>query len=73
VAAHNVRITCGGVAVDPGDLVLADHDGIVVIPHAAAEETLANAEEKVRGENLVRKALEGGMSTKDAFKKYGVL
>jgi regulator of RNase E activity RraA len=73
VAGHNVPISCSGVLVQPGDLVLADHDGVVVVPHAAAEETLKLAEEKVSGENLVRKALQGGMSATDAFKKYGIL
>jgi 4-hydroxy-4-methyl-2-oxoglutarate aldolase len=73
VTAHNVPIECGGVLVNPGDLVLADHDGVVVVPHAVAEKTLRLAEEKVSGENLVRKALAGGMSTTEAFKKYGIL
>jgi regulator of RNase E activity RraA len=73
VSDHNVPITCGGVGVSPGDLILADHDGIVVIPQAIAEEALRLAEEKVSGENLVRKALQGGMSTTEAFKKYGIL
>jgi 4-hydroxy-4-methyl-2-oxoglutarate aldolase len=73
VAGHNLPITCGGVLVLPGDLVLADHDGVVIVPKAVAEEALKRAEEKVRGENLVRKALQGGMSATDAFKKYGVL
>jgi len=73
VTAHNVPIECGGVLVNLGDLILADHDGVVVVPHAAAEETLRLAEEKVCGENLVRKALAGGMSTTEAFKKYGIL
>ena len=59
--------------VHPGDLVLADHDGVVVVPNAAAEEVLRLAEEKVSGENLVREALAGGMKTADAFKKYGIL
>ena len=73
VAGHNVPITCGGVLVQPGDLVLADADGVVVVPHARAEETLRLAEEKVSGENLVRKALAEGMSTTEAFRKYGIL
>jgi regulator of RNase E activity RraA len=73
VSAHNVPIQCAGVMVDPGDLVLADYDGVVVIPHAVAEVALQRAEEKVSGENVVRKALEGGMTTAEAFKKYGIL
>lgn len=73
VAAHNVPIQCGGVAVDPGDLVLADADGIVVIPRAVAVQAIELAEEKVRGENLVRAKLAEGMSATEAFRRYGVL
>src|SRR5579885_3597152 len=61
VDALGVPITCGGVRVEPGDLVLADHDGVVVVPAAHAEETVALAEEKVSGENLVREKLAEGM------------
>ena len=35
VETHDVPIECGGVRVSPGDLVLGDHDGVVVIPHAS--------------------------------------
>jgi regulator of RNase E activity RraA len=73
VVGHNIPIECGGVLVYPGDLVLADHDGVAVVPNAAAEETLRLAEEKVSGENLVRKALAEGMTTTEAFKKFGIL
>jgi regulator of RNase E activity RraA len=73
VVDHNIPIECGGVLVYPNDLVLADHDGVVVVPNAAAEEALRLAEEKVSGENLVRKALAEGMTTTEAFKKYGIL
>jgi regulator of RNase E activity RraA len=73
VVAHDVPIECGEVLVHPGDLILADHDGVVVVPLAVAEETLRLAEEKVSGENLVRKALAEGMSTAEAFAKFGIL
>ena len=73
VVTHNTPISCADVLVYPGDLVLADHDGVVVVPNSAAEETLRLAEEKVSGENLVRKALASGMSTTEAFQKYGIL
>jgi Asp-tRNA(Asn)/Glu-tRNA(Gln) amidotransferase A subunit family amidase len=48
-------------------------EGIEPGVRAAFEETLRLAEEKVSGENLVRKALAGGMSTTEAFKKFGIL
>jgi regulator of RNase E activity RraA len=73
VVGHNVPVECGGVLIHPGDLVLADHDGVVAVPQAAAEECLRLAEEKVSGENLVRKALAEGMTTTDAFAKFGIL
>jgi 4-hydroxy-4-methyl-2-oxoglutarate aldolase len=73
VVGHNIPVVCGGVLVVPGDLILADHDGVVAVPHAAAEETLRLAEEKVSGENLVRKALAGGMTTTEAFARFGIL
>jgi regulator of RNase E activity RraA len=73
VVGHNIVIACGGVTVGPGDLVLADYDGVVVVPLATAEDVLAAAEEKVRGENLVRRELAGGMSATEAFRRYGIL
>src|SRR5262249_1367715 len=71
VTAHTIPFDCGGVLVHPGDLILADHDGVVVVPLGVAEKVLQAAEEKVSGENLVRKALAGGMSTAEAFERYG--
>lgn len=44
-----VRISCGGVAVDPGDLMVADDDGVVVVPYAdvrSVGEGLVAVEEK---------------------------
>jgi regulator of RNase E activity RraA len=73
VAAHDVPIECGGVKIAPLDLVLADDDGVVVIPRSVAERVLALAEEKVSGENLVRVKLGEGMSVTEAFRTYGVL
>lgn len=73
VVAHDVPIVCGGVSVNPYDLVLADDDGVVIVPSAVAEKALAAAEQKVRGENLVRLKLAEGMSVTEAFHRYGVL
>jgi regulator of RNase E activity RraA len=73
VEAHNVPIVCGSTLVRPGDLVLADDDGVVVVPAEMAEEVLSLAEEKVRGENKVREALAAGMTVAEAFHKFGIL
>jgi 4-hydroxy-4-methyl-2-oxoglutarate aldolase len=68
-----VPIDCGGVRVSPGDLILGDHDGVIVVPSAIAEEVLTLAEEKVSGENLVREKLADGMPVWEAFQTYGVI
>ena len=73
VDAVGVPVECGGVVVEPGDLVLGDHDGVIVIPAALAEETIRLAEEKVEGENLVRDKLAEGMPVSEAFRTYGVI
>jgi 4-hydroxy-4-methyl-2-oxoglutarate aldolase len=66
-------VECGGVTVHPGDLVLGDHDGVVVVPSSMAEQVLTLAEEKVAGENLVREKLAEGMPVSEAFRTYGVI
>jgi regulator of RNase E activity RraA len=68
-----VPIECGGVSVKPDDLVLADFDGVVVVPSEVAEEAITGAEEKVSGENLVREKLAEGMPVWEAFRTYGVI
>ena len=68
-----VPVECGGVIVKPDDLVLADYDGIVVVPSAVAEEAISRSEEKVSGENLVREKLAEGMPVWEAFRTYGVI
>lgn len=68
-----VPIECGGVTVKPDDLLLADYDGVVVIPSEVAQEAISLAEEKVTGENLVRDKLAQGMPVWDAFRTYGVI
>jgi regulator of RNase E activity RraA len=73
VTAVNAAIQCAGVTVHPGDLLLGDHDGVVVVPRALVEETLTLAEEKVSGENIVREKLADGMPVHEAFLTYGVI
>ncbi|MGQ4432407.1 RraA family protein [Streptomyces sp. SAS_260] len=46
----NERVRCGGVAVEPGDVVVADEDGVVVVPGARRAEVLAGARERLAKE-----------------------
>jgi regulator of RNase E activity RraA len=73
VTGVQVPIVCGGVTVHPNDLILADHDGVVVVPRAAADEVLRLAEEKVAGENTVREELARGRPVWEAFRAHGVI
>ncbi len=69
----DVPVEIDGVTFAPGDLVIADSDGIVVIPQAAEAETLRLAVAKVEGENTVRDAIRQGLPATAAFKKFGIL
>jgi regulator of RNase E activity RraA len=73
VVDYRCPIEIGGVWVEPGDLVFGDLDGIVVIPARVEKEVIEASLEKARGEKVVRKAIEGGMSATDAFKTFGIL
>src|SRR5262245_53312427 len=69
----DVPVEIDGVRFSPGDLVIADVDGIVVVPRAVEAEVIQAAWDKAHAENEVRAAIAGGMTAGDAFKKYGVL
>lgn len=62
----------GGVDVSPGDLVLGDRDGVLVVPRAVEEEVLRLAVEKAGAEARVRAAIDGGLSAPDAFREFRV-
>lgn len=73
VKAYDVPVRCGEVIVNPGDIVYADFDGIVVVPKAAEHDVFVKALEKVHRENLSRKELLEGKSLKYVYDKYGAL
>jgi 4-hydroxy-4-methyl-2-oxoglutarate aldolase len=64
-------ITIGDVSIHSGDYVLADRDGIVIIPQALVEDVTVEAEEVLRKENLVRKAILQGVDPVAAYLQYG--
>ena len=76
VTAWQVRIDMPGatrrrVPVSPGDFVLADVDGVIVIPQRAAEAVLTEAERLTRKEVRIRRELDRGASLEDVLEKYG--
>ena len=73
VVDFRVPLEIGAVRLRPGDILFGDIDGVCLIPTEAADEVFAKALEKVRGEKLVRKALEEGSSAIAAFEKHGIM
>lgn len=73
VTAIDVPVEIGGVTINPGDLIIADADGIVVVPQQVETEVIQAAWEKVHAENITRDSIRDGMSATEAYKKYGVL
>lgn len=67
----NTDITIGTVRIRPGDYILGDRDGVVIIPQRVAAEAIGKAEEVTRTENLVRKAILEGANPVDAYSRYG--
>jgi 4-hydroxy-4-methyl-2-oxoglutarate aldolase len=73
VMDYNVPVDCGGVLVNPGDLVFADYDGVIVIPAEVLPEVIRLATDKVTRENHTRDELMRGAYLRDVYEKYGVL
>lgn len=68
--AFEVPIQIGDVRIHPGDYVLGDRDGAVIVPRARAQEVLEAAEEAIGTENLVRKAILDGVDPREAYERY---
>ncbi len=73
VFAYRCAIECGGVLVEPGDIIFGDTDGVVVIPQDIAVETVNEALKKVEVEHLTEEELKTGILLRDAYAKHGVL
>jgi 4-hydroxy-4-methyl-2-oxoglutarate aldolase len=73
VTAWRRPAVVGGLPVRPGDLVVADADGVVAVPAGLAAETVRRALEKVSKENGVRDALAEGSTLRSAYDRFGVL
>jgi regulator of RNase E activity RraA len=73
VIDFRVPINIKGVSIKPGDIVLGDVDGVCIVPREIEAEVFKLAIEKARGEKMVQKKIEEGMSAKDAFEQYGIM
>jgi 4-hydroxy-4-methyl-2-oxoglutarate aldolase len=71
LAHGDVTIVIGGVRVAPGDWIVGDRDGVVVVPGERVEDVLGEAEGKVATENEIREAVRRGTLPLDAYERHG--
>jgi regulator of RNase E activity RraA len=72
-AGANVPVLCDGVTVNPGDIVVADADGVAVVPRGAAQKTLALAQQLDYKEHSMYAIIEKAKSIVEAVKQVGRL
>jgi regulator of RNase E activity RraA len=70
---YGVAVEIDGVHIAPGDLLVGDRDGVLVIPAELETEVIERSLVKASTENEVRSAIMNGMSATEAFATFGVL
>lgn len=68
-----VAVNCAGQVVNPGDWIVGDHDGVIVIPAARVEAALVRAEQIVAAEKKIEKAVRAGRDLADLLEIDTVL
>lgn len=65
--AANVPVTCAGVYVKPGDIVMGDSDGVIIVPREKAEELALKADEVEKKEEAIRSMIASGIPLRDSY------
>jgi 4-hydroxy-4-methyl-2-oxoglutarate aldolase len=67
----NVPIQCGGVLVQPGDMIVADENGVTVVANTELESVLKLAKEQAEREEQTRKAIAAGKTVEQLLQEFG--
>lgn len=67
----NVPVVVGGQVIEPGDLLVADENGIAVVPSAAAAEVLAETKALIAKEEIIRKKIADGITVTELLAEFG--
>jgi regulator of RNase E activity RraA len=70
---YGVRIKCGGVYVEEGDLIVGDIDGVTVVPGNTVEEAVKRGLDRASSERVTRKDLLTGSKLSEVYEKYGTI
>ena len=73
MVAYREPVRIAEVAVRPGDLMVGDDDGVLVVPSEVAAECVRRRWRSGAWETRIAKEIEAGLSTTEAYEKYGVM
>ena len=69
----NLPVVCAGASVSPGDVVVADADGVVVVPRDSVKDVVAAADQRIAKEDRTREGLKAGELGLDIYDLRDVL
>ncbi|WP_318839838.1 hypothetical protein [Providencia sp. PROV081] len=73
VLDYRVPIKINNILIEPGDLIVADEEGVLIIPKNVESYVIEHAFEKQKMENKVQKEIANGMGAVEAYNKFGVM
>ena len=73
VVGHDRPVEIDAVTIEPGALIVADEDGVVVVPPDVEEQVLGAAADKAARESGFKDAVAAGLSPTEAYDRFGVL
>jgi 4-hydroxy-4-methyl-2-oxoglutarate aldolase len=69
----NVPVIVNHQVIEPGDILVADENGIAVVPHLAAQEVLDRTRQQIEKEQVIRKKIDSGATLQELLTEFGHL